>query len=447
MRVVIVGTGPAGLTALRIATEKKCEVWLIDQGLHETPDYSPRNLGLREQCEITGGYGGTTRIWAGQLMPLSPRELLSGEFSSLFSKEEYNREIFQILKWFGVSRIKYLTLSLIVRITAPYDNPRFSLITKLINLENVFKREISINSERSLLRKVRSLEIADGKFRGLTFQNGEKFPIFPGDILVLAAGTMGNSRIMLESFPDLQDNEIGRNLSDHPCGYIGSLHPKYKYGLFRKPTSSFFSADKVKYKYEVLVSDSSGCFEIHPNKSSISMRKPIAVLNEIGLVRFVGETIVRFVNFAFSIFPFTPWVVSESADVWLQFEQSNNPRSCIEIFEGKFIYNWSLNEYDLMNFSELVNSIDKQISSGSKDFKKVAVLDVEDLNIWAQQANHPSGTISNTLVIEKFGIMKQYNQILVAGGAVFPRASWVNPTLTIMATTSLGLKSMLRKLS
>lgn len=446
MRVVIIGTGPAGLTALRVAAEKNCEVWLIDQGPHDSPDYSPRNLSLKGESETTGGFGGTTRIWAGQLIPLSDRELLSGEYASLFSHEEYNDEIFRILRWFKVGRVKYLFSSFMVKFFAQYESPRFSLITKFLDLETLFSREILANSNRLLTQEVKALEVDGASLRGLKFHNGEKFKIFPEDVVVLAAGTMGNARILLETFPQETTFEIGKNLSDHPCGYIGSLKPKHKYGLFRKPVIKSFFGDYIKIKYEVLTSNSSGCFEIHPNKSSMEMSKPFSVIGESGLIGFLYELIVRLINLIFSHIAIIPWVISESADIWLQFEQSNSLESSIDFQENMFIYNWKLNYKDMKNYNELVTSIAKQLSSGSKKITIKEILNEKDLYVWAQQANHPSGTLSNRSFIKKFGIMKQYEQILITGGSIFPRASWVNPTLTIMATTSLGMKEILKDL-
>jgi len=67
-----------------------------------------------------------------------------------------------------------------------------------------------------------------------------------------------------------------------------------------------------------------------------------------------------------------------------------------------------------------------------------------ELNRWAQQANHPSGTLTRKLFEESPDIAIDQKQLLITGGALFPRASWVNPTLTIMAATAIGVRRLLK---
>ncbi len=445
MRVVIVGTGPAGLTAMRIAMEENHEVLLIDQGPHLEPDYSPRNISLKGIDRSTGGIGGTCNIWAGQLIPLSDRELSSGDYSHLFNAEEYRQQASQILKWFRIGKIQYSFLSFVSRFASNFENPRFSLVTRLLKLEYVFSRELAKYGEVLIHRKVKSLSFNGNNISHLQFSNGMEFEVSSDDIIILAAGTMGNTRIILESLSRNFDLNLGGSLADHPCGYVGTVFPKFKYGLFKKEVLRTILGDGLKLKYELLTKTSSGCFEIHPNKSNIRMRDIRTAYRELGFLEFMMLVCVRIINMIFYKATLLPYVIADSAQIWIQFEQVNNPNSKVDFQEGKFSYNWCLNKQDLDNLNGLIELLAHQMVLSGKRFDVQKIASVEELNSWAQQANHPSGTLANKLFVDDFGIVVGKNQVLITGGAVLPRASWVNPTLTIMTATAIGVRKMLNR--
>jgi len=445
MRVVIVGTGPAGLTAMRIAMEENHEVLLIDQGPHLEPDYSPRNMSLRGVDQRTGGIGGTCNIWAGQLIPLSDKELSSGDYSHLFTAQEYREQVSQILKWFGIGRIQYSFFSFISRFASNFENPRFSLVTRFLKLESVFSRELAEYGGELIQQKVKSLSFNGNKVSHLKLSNGMEIEVFSNDIVILAAGTMGNTRIILESFSRYSDLNLGGSLADHPCGYVGTVFPKFKYGLFKKEVLRSIVGNGLKLKYELLTKNFSGCFEIHPNKSNIRMRDIQASYRKLGFLEFMVLLFIRTINFIFYKATLFPYIIADSAQIWIQFEQVNNPNSRIDLQKGKFIYDWHLNEQDLENLSRLIELLTQQLVLSGKRFDVQQIASVIELNNWAQQANHPSGTLTNKLFIDASGIIIGHSQVLIAGGAVLPRASWVNPTLTIMTATAIGVRKILNR--
>lgn len=444
---MIIGAGPAGLTALRIAMRNKIEVLIIDQGSHFEPDYSPRNSNLRGVDEDTGGIGGTSRIWAGQLIQLTSKDLASGEFDHLFSTPEYKSNANQILKWFKFGKFQNVIFSCAKKLYASYDHPNISLVTKYLKLGEVFSEELTKCEKNFIWKKVDSLSFLAERVKHLVFDDGSKLEIHRNDIIVLAAGTMGNTRILLNSIPDYKDFALGSNLTDHPCGNIGTIYPRFKYGLFKKDILGFTFGNSFKLKYELIskFSEASGCFEIRPNKSKTAMRNYRKSYRDLGFSRFVLQIIIRIVNMIFYKITTFPWVVAESADVWLQFEQVNNLESNVVSNDTDFLYNWHLNNQDLNNFNELQKLIVDQISKRGDSYKMYQIQNIEELNLWAQQANHPAGTISNTKFIGFGGVSNQYSQVLVTGGAILPRASWVNPTLTIMTTTAIGMNRILSK--
>jgi len=445
MRVVIIGTGPAGLTALRIAMENNREVLIIDQGQHIEPDYSPRNLSLKGIVHRTGGIGGTCNIWAGQLIPLSDRELASGDYSHLFNAEEYRQQVSQILKWFGIGKIQYSFLSLVSRFSYNFENPRFSIVTRFLKLESVFSPELAKYGDKLLQQKVKSLSFNGNNVSHLKLNNGMEFEVSSSDIIVLAAGTMGNTRIILESLSNDSDLKLGGGLADHPCGYIGSVFPKFKYGFFKKEVLRSIMGDGLKLKYELLTRNSSGCFEIHPNKSNIRMRDIRATFCKLGFLEFIALVFIRIINFIFYKATLFPYIIADSAQIWIQFEQVNNPNSRIDLQNGKFRYDWHLNEQDLENLNKLIELLTHQLVLSGNRFEIQKIADVEALNGWAQQANHPSGTLANKLFVDASGIVIGHNQVLITGGAVLPRASWVNPTLTIMTATAICVRKILNR--
>ena len=444
MKVIIVGTGPAGLTAMRIAMEYNHNILLIDQGPHFEPDYSARNLSLKGFNQITGGIGGTCSIWAGQLIPLSERELSSGDYAHLFEADEYRKQVFEILKWFRIGKIQYSFISLFSRIASKFENPRFSLVTPFLNLESIFSPELAKYALEPVRQKVKSLVFDGSRVTGLKLVSGRDIEVCSNDVLILAAGTMGNTKIILESFSGFSNSILGGNLADHPCGYVGTIFPRFKFGFFKKEVLYSTLGNGIKLKYELITEDTSGCFEIHPNKSNIRMRNLAAAYRELGFLEFLAQFLIRLINIFCNKVTLIPFNIADSAQIWIQFEQVNNQNSRIDLQSGNFSYGWHLNSQDMENFNTLIELIIEQLESRRRRFEIQKITSEEELNRWAQQANHPSGTLTRKLFEESPDIAIDQKQLLITGGALFPRASWVNPTLTIMAATAIGVRRLLK---
>jgi len=329
VKVIIVGTGPAGLTAMRIAMEYNHNILLIDQGPHFEPDYSARNLSLKGFNQITGGIGGTCSIWAGQLIPLSERELSSGDYAHLFEADEYRKQVFEILKWFRIGKIQYSFISLFSRIASKFENPRFSLVTPFLNLESIFSPELAKYALEPVRQKVKSLVFDGSRVTGLKLVSGRDIEVCSNDVLILAAGTMGNTKIILESFSGFSNSILGGNLADHPCGYVGTIFPRFKFGFFKKEVLYSTLGNGIKLKYELITEDTSGCFEIHPNKSNIRMRNLAAAYRELGFLEFLAQFLIRLINIFCNKVTLIPFNIADSAQIWIQFEQVNNQNSRI----------------------------------------------------------------------------------------------------------------------
>ena len=76
-RVIILGAGPAGLSAARVAIDRRnvSEILIIDQGKHQSPTYSACLEHLETEPLITGVLGGSTSGgWGAQLGVLSKND-------------------------------------------------------------------------------------------------------------------------------------------------------------------------------------------------------------------------------------------------------------------------------------------------------------------------------------------------------------------------------------
>ena len=78
--LIIVGSGPAGLSAAKRALQLDKRVLNLDWGPHEFPNYSAHLFS--SQIRSTGGLGGTAHHWGGQFGTLSEFDKANWKFLS-----------------------------------------------------------------------------------------------------------------------------------------------------------------------------------------------------------------------------------------------------------------------------------------------------------------------------------------------------------------------------
>ena len=449
MKMVIVGAGPAGLTAARVAISRGCEILVIDRGVHPNPSYSTANIPPGKESAPTGGIGGTARIWSGQLIPLMEKDFATGDFDHLISRASYGKHVSEVYSWFKLRKPRLLYFRAIHSFPKIRHRTDYSLVLKNPQLERYFLNTIRQIKSSILYREVSRFEVDANSSVCLVFMDGSKLDLNEEDVVILAAGTMGNTRILLSSDLPQQVKNLGKNLSDHPSGYVGRIRPKHLYGAYRAPSIRLAPNYSLRIKHLVGLESTSGygCFEIHPHKSPIQLKELRNSVKVWGWSRVVIDIAVRLTNFFLGILPFQTWRIAQGADVWMQFEQVNRLESRVVLDGRNFQYEWGLGCEDLDNYNRNLAEIERILAPSCGNIDLDYLDTILNLNNWAILANHPSGTVSDKDVISHGGIsslLGEKYRLVIAGGAILPRSSWVNPTLTIMAITAFGVDKIIR---
>lgn len=442
--IIIVGSGPAGLSAARKALRLGKRVLNLDWGPHEFPHYST----LLESIDVrsTGGLGGTAHYWGGQFGTLSESdkanwEILSGCDSDFFSRLENAQK--SLCDDMGIDYSKFL----------PYRTERLSKeslnqkesITLVLNEVRVMKifGDIVNDSNFSFFAgmKLLSIEILQGGSRILHFNN-ESIEI--GQLpLVIATGCIESTRIMHQSSitnDQTLPRNFANNLSDHPNIY-GST-----YEILRSPKTlpPEIFADGCKRKYEVtrylpdLGIYQSGIFEIRKEVEKLILH-PFK-RNFFGLKNFAS--ILYLIGFRHEL----SRQLRTRYRLWYQIEQSRNVNSMLTFGENSMAVNWTLSEKDIEMFTVLEEKGEAEIMKYSV---KKSMSPMMDPYYKSVQAFHPSGTMPlgnepEESITNLYGQAFQIPNTWIASSALFPTSGWFNPSLVIMAFGYLAVEDIFK---
>jgi hypothetical protein len=442
--IIIVGSGPAGLSAARKALRLGKRVLNLDWGPHEFPHYS----ALLESSDVrsTGGLGGTAQHWGGQFGTLSESDkanwkILSGCDPNFFSKLENAQK--SLCAEMGLDYSKFLS----------YENERLSketlnqreCITVVPNEVRILKIFVDTVSDSNFCffsgMKLLRIEILRGGSRVLHFEN-ESIEI--GQLpLLIATGCIESTRIMHQSLVSNDQTlprNFGDNLSDHPNTY-GSTY-EILWRPKKLPPEIF--ADGCKRKYEVsryhpdMDIFQSGIFEIRKE-----VKKP--TLNPFkgkffGLKNLVS--IFCFISFRHEL----SMQLRTRYQLWYQIEQSRNANSMLTFQDNSMVANWTLSEKDIEMFTVLQESGEAEMMKYS--VKKLMSPKV-DPHFKSIQAFHPSGTMPfgnepEESITNLNGQAFRIPNTWVASSALFPTSGWFNPSLIIMAFGCLAVEDIFK---
>jgi hypothetical protein len=336
MKMVIIGAGPAGLTAARVAISRGYEILMIDRGEHPNPSYSTGNILPFKDSAPTGGIGGTAKIWSGQLIPLMEKDFATGDFDHLISRTSYGKHASEIYSWFKLRKPRLLYFRAIHSFLKIRHRTDYSLVLNDPHLERYFQDTIRQIKSSVIYREVSKFEVDANSSVCLVFMDGSRLDLDEEDVVILAAGTMGNTRILMGSDLSQPVKNLGENLSDHPCGYVGRIYPKHLYGAYRAPSIRPAPNYSLRIKHLIGLESTNGygCFEIHPGNSPIRLKELRNSFKVWGWSHVAMDIAVRLTNFFLGILPFQTWRIAQVSDVWMQFEQVNRLESRI-VFDGK----------------------------------------------------------------------------------------------------------------
>lgn len=431
--LVIVGSGPAGLSAAKKALQRGLRVLNLDWGPHDFPHYSA--LLKSQQVRVTGGQGGTAHYWGGQFGVLSEIDKANWEIvgklnSKFFQKlEEAERSLCGDI---GVDYSDFKTYPLETFSKEIVNQKlRTTVIPKQFGILKMFSQVISDSNYHFVSdMKLVSIEKNTDDFRTLHF---EKESLKIGKVpLVVATGCIEATRIIRNSLvlnKESLPKNLGTNLSDHPSIY-GSEYKVLKRPK-RLPPEVFF--ENGKRKQEISIYDSeigrfrSGVFEI---------RKVIDEIKKNPLEKvFYSSSNLKSIMLILGLCSKLSRRYRTRYLLWYQIEQNRNSESRIKFESDALSSQWSLSDKDFEMFALLKER--GELEMMKYDIKKSLQVSIGPESKYSQ-AFHPSGTMTIGLnpeecAINPYGGVYKIPNTWVASSALFPTGGWINPSLVIMS--------------
>jgi hypothetical protein len=450
---LILGAGPAGISAADYLVSKGLHVAVIDRGISDLAYYSATGKYELIKGYKAGGIGGATQQWGGQLLRLGNSEYLNWKKklgSSATMIEDLESETNVVLEKFKVTIPKYNNAKVVPGTNLSIIN---SYIPEEINLTRVFQS--MLNSQ--YFHYIEGLEIISiERIENNLYLKTKNSSLIEIDkkILLLALGAVENTALLMRSIsnftPQHYDN-LGRNLKDHPHGVVfeveSSLLNWYKnykiLGLNKR-------LKKTKIEFQVNVNGyiRGGIAEVHLIDSEVSFKNEL----QIAIAEKSYEKVRRlFLRLCSTLFftVFQKKVYFDKANIWFQYEQSENRDSILKPTRDGIIHEWQNSQDDLDFISHATRILQEYFENKGFNVSKVRKFqNLNELNLWSSEACHPSGTIPLSKdfslgVADFLGKIHAIPRTYLLGALLFPTAGWLNPTLLIMAYSRLVVSRIL----
>lgn len=456
-RVVILGAGPAGLAAARVALfEYGAEnVEVYDQGKHEVASYSSCLKSLPNFQFPTGGFGGSTSAgWGGQLAKLSDESLAFWQSEEGGFTEEAIKGLMtasaQLASDFGLLESdpeSSHTNPIFHGGQGAQINKKYTCFPKEKNLEVIYD-DVITNPRFSLFEgRIRKINTHGSEIQ---LQFGEWEREIPNDcLLVIALGCIETTNLILRSFPEAStEAQIGIGLRDHPSTYLYTFSTK----RFATNVPDFRSPESFKTKYEVGQVSINGfkkksIFEVREiyNQEVINGQLHVKKLSPLRYFQNKTKSVCRraLPNWLFNSLFIREFVV------WAQVEQISEKSNYLKIQEDILMSTWQLRSSDIESFRYVADVSREWLRSFDLQLNPVVNLDsLSNLSAENFQAAHPSGTIKvsnekKNTIANCSGKMHAFPNIVIASSAIFPSDGWENPTLTIMAHSISAVRTAL----
>ena len=497
--VCIVGAGIAGLVAgTRLARNKQRRIIIVESGLKNLDPLSsslneidnPSNNYEGALAARSRGLGGTSVLWAGKLIPLSPHDAMPRPYLDLEAwpldiseLDPYRQEIESFM---GVDRESYdgdIAEQLDAGAFLPRDDADFCLrwpkrpTPKNHNLAYVFRKEIEEldNLEIWLGATVSGFEFgSSAAIKALTAVNhgGKTLRVLANEYLI-AAGTLESTRLLL--LADRQSNysisrdcdALGRYFNDHLGLNSATLRPKNRTLTNRilSDRATFSSQRHLHFelrpKAQEYSSIASAFFDIGvdlPDVSSLTRLKQVAQGFKRGKLDASYTDIKTILKDSPSLFWTAQWEWMRKQKYWPananlqikiwveQLPQWGN-RICLSdqmdaLRLPKVKLEWQKGDAEERTFRTMVEKINRfwnghLAQTCSLEWKPdVLNPDVRMVDS-ALDLAHPAGstrmgTTPFNSVVDRDLKVHRISNLSVASASVFPSSGSANPTLTIM---------------
>jgi hypothetical protein len=419
----VIGVGPVGLITAQTLIENNENVVLISPPQNELSNFSVRDTSFGVvDSNIKDEFGGVARIWENQCTRISENAFNTLGISQIVRYEEYlkcSQEvewILQIYEWptprthpIWKSNVEDLSIFETCSVLAPFQS-----WDKIF--ENVIRsQKVSlINAEVASIKSVQPRE--------LVLTDGNKIVLGNSDRVFLAAGTLGNYRILKSS----QLIPKGKLLFplDHPSLYaarLSGVHDEIFRELFKETSSGLM----MKKKYAVEGKKIYGIFEIREKWE-----------------KNLGSILKRGLNRVLKIFGMNTLFLPQLF-LWVQIAQERDSKLHSDYSDFSSDQTWSASLADIISYGIIVESAEAFLKTYNIFLtKKVNIKFTSKLNAISSEAYHPSGIID----IEDFTKL-QIEGITVLGASILDNLSWNNPTLPSMAISRQIVKNEIRKIS
>ena len=438
--VIIVGSGPAGISAALKLEEKKIKTLILEAGSEEYSEesqefYSSKNFG-DEVTDLKNSrlrqFGGTSGIWGGWSKPMENYNISKWgiEYNQLDKYSDQACKILSIKNIFRKSNInKYFN-----QIEFQYSNVRF---------KEKFKDHISKSTYINLLMNAQVILFSgeENLTKNVEFLfDSQKFKI-SSNFFILAAGGVENSRILLYS---RMKNNLLRNNSS--IGMYWMTHPWFigGYGVLKKNElseylgNSFINKDGPLHiasseflNKEKKILSGSIYMDAHENKKIVKeiIKDLLCVAPEFGkkIARSVFKKDLKCGN----IFMHLEEPSSKNNKITLDENiKDKNGVPITNLYYKKSNETLVAAKTILEEFAEICRKLDLGRIAINKSIDELENYD--SLGIYHHIGGTRIGNDSKNSVVDNNLKIHENKNLYITGSSVFPTSGYTNPTFTIV---------------
>jgi choline dehydrogenase-like flavoprotein len=498
--VCIVGAGMAGLiAATRLARDKRLRIIVVESGLRTVdPTVATLNevdnAGDKYDGALLGrsrALGGSSLMWSGKLLPLSPSDMLPRPYLDLegwpldsAELDSYRQEIEAFMEIDSEPYEGDISEDLEPQGILPRDDIDFCLrwpkrpTRKNHNLAYIFRKEIeSLDNLEIWLGATAShfdFELDSKKITAISCINhaGKTLRVVANEYLI-AAGTLETTRLLL--LADRQSNgcisrgcdALGRYFNDHLGVNAAAMRPRDRALTNRilndriRPHSERHLHFELRPEVQKEHGIGSAYFEIgaeYPDSSALTKAKEVIQRLKRGQLAIPYQDIQAILKDSPSLFRTTQWKWMRKQNYWppnvglhifIRIEQLPQWHNRISLSDQKgalqlpkLKLEWHRTEADERIFRVMVEKIDR--------YWKAHLSQVCDLHWRPEVLNsgvgmaglsmdlaHPAGTTRmgtspSDSVVDPHLRVHRIPNLTIASASVFPSAGSANPTLTVM---------------
>ena len=438
--VVIVGSGPAGISTALKLEEKKIKTLILEAGSEEYSEksqefYSSKNFG-DEVTDLKNSrlrqFGGTSGIWGGWSKPMENYNLSKWgiEYNQLDKYSDQACKILSIKNIFRKSNInKYFN-----QIEFQYSNVRF---------KEKFKDHISKSTYINLLMNAQVIQFSgeENLTKNVEFLfDGQNFKV-SSNFFILAAGGVENSRILLYS--KMKNNLLRNNSS---IGMYWMTHPWFigGYGVLKKNElseylgNSFINRDGPLHiasseflNKEKKILSGSIYMDAHENKNVVKeiIKDLLCVAPDFGkkIARSVFKKDLKCGN----IFMHLEEPSSKNNKITLDENiKDKNGVPITNLYYKKSNETLVAAKTILEEFAEICRKLDLGRIAINKSIDELENYD--SLGIYHHIGGTRIGNDSKNSVVDNNLKIHENKNLYITGSSVFPTSGYTNPTFTIV---------------